>query len=284
MERQVKVFLACVLGTMTGLAVALSVPEIIWWVGAIIGGATSGLFYALPEIKHYAPKAAKIAWEGLQYAPNLIRALVVYRWRILLLLVALISSGLLVWSLVVFPEMKLAPGEAGEESGVAVLFALVAIFLVLYFVVCLALSVAFIANYRDEILPAEDRDYAKTFAPFFSPIGPLLIIAWLVVKGTPHIVRGSIRLTKKACGLIKEACSFTVEFSKTLFTFIHSKELVLCTVDGALAVLLSYIVCVTLLTLPLGPTLLLGGLIGGLIGILDYEIISKRVLHIVSSK
>lgn len=275
MERKVRIFLVCALGTMAGLAVAWFVPEIVWWIGAIIGGLVSGFLYALPEIKRYALPAAKIAWRTLCYIPKIYfgirhgivafrKASVLNKWRV-------IAVGILIgaWgSIFVYTGLS-EKVVANIGNGLAMLILLVGAFYLYFPSVLLMISF----NKTAEKIQKKRAQRAVLFA---SPIGPLVAASLLIML--------IIKIVPVTIGIIADIGRFLWKFVKTLYIFIHSRELVLCTVDGALGVLISYILCVKVLILPLGPTLLVGGLIGGLIGILNYEIVSKRVLRLVLNR
>lgn len=258
--------MVCALGTMAGLAVTWFVPEIIWWVGALVGGAASGLLYALPEIVRYTPRAAKIAYQGttaFRKSSNLIK------WQTLAttMLVGLIIGY---WvTLGLFERW-----DFNQEFGTLLLAAIAPV----YLVIILWTLIGFFEHYRTE---ERKKQNAKKAVLLASPIGPLFLVGWLIVKAvqiTPRISR--VIMKNIIPGLVR----FSWIFAKTLFVFVYSRELILCIASGGLGVLFSYLLCIKGLDMAFGPTLLIGGLVGGVSGILNYEIISKRALHLVSTK
>lgn len=77
---------------------------------------------------------------------------------------------------------------------------------------------------------------------------------------------------------------FLKRFGWELFKLIHSKKRVLCAIDGTLGGAIAFF-CFASATLTSPQQILVvffGGLLGAMIGVLNYEIISKRVLHLVS--
>lgn len=71
-----------------------------------------------------------------------------------------------------------------------------------------------------------------------------------------------------------------------LFKLIHSQERVLCAIDGTLGGVISYIYLISPFMSFTEKIVLVvfGGLLGAVIGILDYQIISKRILGVIPVK
>ena len=72
-------------------------------------------------------------------------------------------------------------------------------------------------------------------------------------------------------------------FGWEFFKLIHSKERVLCAIDGTIGGAIAFF-CFASTSLTFPQQILVvffGGLLGAVIGVLNYEIISKRVLHLV---
>jgi len=75
---------------------------------------------------------------------------------------------------------------------------------------------------------------------------------------------------------------FFGRFAKHLFKLVHSKKRVLCAVDGTLGGAVSYI-CLASASVSWTEQLLLivfGGFLGAAFGVLNWEIVSKRILHV----
>lgn len=71
-------------------------------------------------------------------------------------------------------------------------------------------------------------------------------------------------------------------FAWRLFKLIHSEKRLLCAIDGTLGGALSYIWLASAATSFAGHTVLVvfGGLIGAALGVVNWEIVSKRILHV----
>jgi hypothetical protein len=82
--------------------------------------------------------------------------------------------------------------------------------------------------------------------------------------------------------VVWELLCFIPRFVWYLFKFIHSEKRVLCGIDGTLGGTISY-ACFTSTSMPFAEQVLLavfGGLLGAVIGVANWEIVSKRILHV----
>ncbi len=81
---------------------------------------------------------------------------------------------------------------------------------------------------------------------------------------------------------IREMLYFFVRFTWHLFRMIHSKKRLLCAIDGTLGGTISYIwLAPTSVSLVQQALLVIfGGLLGAALGIANWEIVSKRILHV----
>jgi hypothetical protein len=262
-KKTVRIFLACSVGAIAGLAAAMALPHIIWWLGALAGAGAGGLIYAFREIKHYAPEAARFSWHALSFIPkacsaaaSLYRAAknanAVTRWTVIAVCMLFATLASWITGIVTVPTGAGVPG--------AYLFSVLFGGLVLVVIAFYTTSTRINA---DSIGKTPTLASVKRGAFFASPLGPPV---WILMNLVPAVY---------------ETGKFFAVFTKTLFVYVHSKELVLCAVDSGLTVAVSYPLFVVALGLSAGPTLLAGGLVGGMLGVVNYEILSKRVLHLV---
>lgn len=77
--------------------------------------------------------------------------------------------------------------------------------------------------------------------------------------------------------LIVPSALFLTHFCKTLFLLIHSELRLLCLFDGGIGALAGMLIHDTLIAV------MVGMITGGLVGILNFELVSKRLLHLVPS-
>lgn len=267
-----KMFLVCALGTITGLLVAMRVPSLVWWVGALVGGGASSFFYALPDIVRYSAKAGRQAWkinapQALQKGVSVWKkSTPATRW-------IFISNGMW-WATYAFyigfgGRFWHWLGIPSPYNGVLYLVGFV----------FLASALFWVLQYRREKEEGKRRRKAMEATFFASPLGLLFAPPVLLVQERRTI-------WKIGCGAAKltvETMRLLLTFLKTLYVYIHSRELLTCFVDGALGVCISYLLIATR-DIAMGPTLLVGGLIGGLLGLFNYQVVSKRILHIAPQR
>ncbi|OGZ36037.1 MAG: hypothetical protein A2V60_01840 [Candidatus Portnoybacteria bacterium RIFCSPHIGHO2_01_FULL_39_19] len=74
-------------------------------------------------------------------------------------------------------------------------------------------------------------------------------------------------------GLVKLAKLMT-KFIKTIFITIHSEIRLLCGVDAAIGTAIGYF----------AGNAIIGAIAGGLFGLLNYEVVSRRILRLVPVK
>ena len=284
MTKSGRIILALALGGMLGMLVALAVPQIIWWFGPLAGSLIAGFAYALPDIVRHVPSASRTAWRSLTYVPKVARTTgKTVAWIIMAIS---FSFGLR-------PKMP-----TGQRLMAAIIWIALASFMVAFYFCRPFLSLAmppllfyelFLGILVSKALlgksralqdpkptPQEKLAVRKRVLFYVTPFGTVFLVGWGVIKIIPPVARVSWDFGR-----------FVVRFAKTLYILVHSKELVLVSIDTALGVAVTYLFFVRQGDpfLGVGPTLVLSGFISVLLGyFLDYQIISRRVLHLRSQK
>jgi len=82
--------------------------------------------------------------------------------------------------------------------------------------------------------------------------------------------------------IVGEILRFSVQFAWHLFRLIHSHKRILCAIDGTLGGTICYIWLVQTSTSFVQQALLVifGGFLGAAIGVVNWEIVSKRIFHV----
>lgn len=268
-----KIFIAVALGTMLGLSSSVTfLPELVWWFGALIGGMSAGFIYGLPDVVRFAPDAFRVAKKDLKKTKETfsavaktIREMPAYeKWGWLVHITFFIIF--LAWTCFLF------------LTGTELLFFEIGMLILLFYILpsmAIDLWSSFFSESRAN--ETEKIKRAKKAIFFITPPGFLLLLILGLVKFGPKAIKSIV------CFLFAisvELGCFLITFAKTLFLFVHSKELVLCAIDAAFAVLIAYPLLLATGNLQLGPGLLFAGLFGGLLGVLHYEIVSVRMLHV----
>lgn len=86
-------------------------------------------------------------------------------------------------------------------------------------------------------------------------------------------VKGIIYIVPRTPKFIWKVIIVLAQFIKTLFIMIHSEIRLLCGVDAAIGAVIGY----------LTGNVIVGAFAGGLFGVLNYEIVSKRVLKLAKN-
>lgn len=293
MSKSGRIISALALGGMLGMWVALAVSQIIWWLGALAGSLIAGLAYAMPDIVRYAPTAGRTTWHSLTYTPKVVRTtgrIVIGTILTILFLfglrpkmsinarlmaaivwVSLISFGTLV-HLFMFRLMDESPRDIFQGFVLSMLYAIYALIL--------AMRAVFRPYFtrRGEPGPTDLEILAIRKRTLFhvSPFGVIFWSGW-----------GIGRTMMFLSMVLWELCKFIPKFTKTLVVLVHSKKMVLVSIDTLLGVTATYMLFVRQgeLILGVGPTLVLSGFISVLLGyFIDYQIVSRRILHLNGQK
>jgi len=253
MKESLKVFLACFIGGFIGTAVALQLG-LFWWLGLILGGFVGYLAYEFKAVI----QACKAAWQAViriritkrqrRKFGNYLK--IYFRAWFSLAAGAYGTAWIGVGLLLGFLAGKCKGmdwGTFGEVTMWAIL--LVSVF-------CLGLT-------RDEGSRKELLRYNL-----------VRVYLWLLPK---YIFLGVVCLIKliiHAPKLIAKAAKTIAKFAKHVFIEIHSDERLLCGIDAAIGVAIGWA----------AGNALVGGFSGGLFGVLNYEVISKRILHLAPKR
>src|SRR3989338_3926880 len=250
-RRSLKVFIACFLGGCIGSVVALEVSRYFWWVGLLAGAGVGYLSYDFKEVARAIP----LAWHSvMHWQPD--RKF----WKdfgyFFLGMCSIFSTSFF--------------GMAGllslyDSSGEGRVPSLAMIFSFLIFTGVAALAIALEPTSEKLNTGMKVLLYkGNPFIVYFYYLPKYIIIGmWFMICSIPSfftaIGRGFAKL-----GL----------FVWIVFRFIHSDMRLLCAVDAAIGVCAGFF---------LGSAIF-GGLVGGLWGVLNFEILSKRVLKLVPFK
>lgn len=122
-----------------------------------------------------------------------------------------------------------------------------------------------------------------TLAAFINPVSfPLIIVTGtLVFVGCIlyDVVRFLVLVLARVPKGIWLSVVFAVRFIRLVFVYIHSTARVVCFVDTALGVAVAYT-----LVAPTLQMMLAGGVLGLVFGVLNYELISVRLLKLVPAR
>ena len=244
-----KIFLASGFGAWIGTLVALSVNQIFWWVGMIVGGVIGYLSYEFKEVL----RAIKIAI--IRFRPDW------KSWKLLIkhffwVWIFSLNFVLILLAFVVFSEERLEASVILDRM--STILALTTFMFVF--------SISEIKIKRKDIAAiTESIEIFRSFTPFHVYLIYIpKIFYFLCREGIPKIFYFFYR----------KGIPVSVTFIKEVIILIHSDIRLLCGFDAGFGTAVGYYI----------GNPIIGMLAGGLIGILNYELISKKVLHLIPKK
>ena len=271
-----QVFVACFSGALIGGFIALDLFPDAWWslpLGMIVGGFVGYLAINLKEVKAAIPRAWNKAkgWRPSEELKLFIKTEFLGVFTFLVLTVSAALAILLIP--VVYYQSFSAPLHMTQEDKNSML-ALFILSELIPVILWLGLSFEAFGNFcdseRKELL--KTRNYVRKLLRwvnpltlfFYFPLRGILYefprIAFKIIKACPKIAKGGVAFMK-----------MVFAFLKHFFILIHSKLRVLCAVDAAIGVIIGYLL----------ENVLLGGVVGGFFGVLNYYLISIRLLKLV---
>jgi hypothetical protein len=260
MKESLKVFLACFIGGFIGTAVALQLG-LFWWLGLILGGFVGYMAYEFKAVI----RACQNAWQAViriritrkqrQKFGNYLK--IYFRaWFSLFVCGSNVAIGMGL----LFGLVGLLFGFADKNMGWSIFkFSMVytgGITLVISLVMCI--PGAFDGQVEKQLLRCNPiRVYFR-------------IVPKYIFLGVVCLIKLIIRTPK----LIAKAAKTIAKFARHAFIEIHSDERLLCGIDAAIGVAIGWV----------AGNALVGGLSGGLFGVINYEVISKRILHLAPKR
>lgn len=258
--KAMKVFFACALGAFVGSIVALQVSHLFWWIGAIAGFVVGYLSYEFKEVIQAMKIAAGKVFGWKPDKAKLKLFLRFWFWFSLVLMTVVVGN------LIVLSGAFLLLHET-EASDVFFMLAL------WEFVFC-QIVISLIACHRARRRIRMRVNEAALFLELSWKGNPIAVyFYWLPCL----IIRLISWITKKALAIAAAIPALTVKVAQFLwetFVLIHSDIRLLCGLDAAIGVVIGYFTV----------NALIGALAGGLFGVLNYHLISIKLLKLVPAK
>lgn len=252
MKNVLKIFFSCALGAGIGAMVALEVNQYFWWIGLLVGGLIGYLSYEFKTVVAAISQAWRqvIAWRPDK---ELLKLRVRFWWWLSL---ATIATCMIPTYLLCYLGIVSSHGREAEMGG--------------FILMCLITTACFLTVFLLVARARSQKDMKKDI-PSLRRVNPIFVYFYWLPKGmfwclkkTPVVV--PIIIKGIWCGLV-----IIGRFIKTVFILIHSEIRLLCGIDAALGAGIGYF----------SNSVLIGMLIGGIIGVINYEVVSKRLLHLV---
>lgn len=241
---------ACFIGAVTGALLALQFNHYFWWAGILLGGITGYLSYEFKTVI----RVAKSIWNH-EHASHfkairerLSRAVTVFS-LVLRLEAAFLASGLSwmsIFLLIICPSILF---EEDKPSIMGIVLSGSLIFGAMSYALCLAFENVKDAHNIRSVLPIVFFRYnAFSFLSHWFP---------------KHLWLARHQLVDGIC--------LGMGFAKRIFVLIHSEIRLLCMTDAMLGALAGYF-C---------GNALIGGVVGAILGIVNYKLVSVRWLKLV---
>lgn len=279
MNRTLKIFIACALGALIGSLVALQLNHYLWWIGLFAGGLTGYLSYQFHEVV----SAVRIAWHKTFTA--LSNAAAWKQWALCTAALSFlfISIVIVFCGSVYLIGLPLHPNEPSQIVVSQPNTVWLSVFWVAFgeFVFLAVVSTALASGIDPQVL----RFVVRKLNPFaicvYWPVFGVVLVMRRAIKGTPLAVQVLVEKILDIPFIIVIFAQGVWRFFRNICLFlwrvfiqIHSEERLLCLVAATMGSGVGYI-C---------GNALIGALAGGLLGVLQYEIVSKRILHLPVGK
>lgn len=257
-----KIAVACFLGAFIGAFIALSFGHKHVWmipVGIIIGGLVGYLSYEFKTVV----AAAKTAWkEACEECENgfprskeelriilLVSKIVAVMILGVIFYVAIGTSWAVALAFVACPQLFFTDKLGGLVSTFVLIGAAL-----MFFLFTINMKVYIEKNRISSSL--DDKQMAKIYWDIAKNQNIFSVLLYWLPKGIALFI------------------PFVAKFTKTMFFHIHSEFRLLCMTDAALGAAIGY----------WWGSALIGGLAGAILGIVNYELVSKRWLKLVPKR
>jgi len=259
MSKTPRIFVACAVGAFIGSTIAIQMYQMLWWVGAAIGAFVAYLGYNIEEVIAAIPVAYR---RTINWRPDH------EWWCAYRRCIASVSNGVANTYIGVGIAVSSAMLWTGGFALLKQVGPILGLMLFFTYLASVLLASFFSLGDTTEMLNKKTMPSANPLKFWFqiAPHGIFRGLAWSV-ENFPKGIATSI-IVVIAVALV--AKNFIIEF----FRLIHSELRLLCAVDAALGTAVGYFT----------GNPLIGAVAGGLLGVVNYEIITVRVMKLVGAK
>jgi hypothetical protein len=278
-----RIFLACAFGATIGTLVALNSNPNFWWVGLLAGAVTGYVTFDIRAILVAIPEAWEKARPEMESPALIRRAMEIWS----ACLVTAVSSGFLVmllfWNFLFWMFRLMDESVATWTVAPSTLALVLSIFLSALHA-ALLLSQAFERAAEDLTIrnkchiawrKKEERQLMLAYNPVtLFILWPAAVLWRTVLFLIPLAPKVSIDLVKGCVQAARAVITCIPVFTRHLFILIHSELRLLCACDAAIGAAIGFA----------AGSVITGALAGGIFGLLNYEVVSKRLLGLASAK
>ncbi len=266
-----QIFLACAFGALIGGILAIQLAKFFWplWIlSAVSGGFVAYLSINLQEVIQacvfawrktvsWRPNKDKIGLVVLSFLAGISSAITVGLWFFSCVLLCVVSSSLNTYEWV-------------ANSVILVILLIGSIIIGMLF--------AFFSSFESIETLRESRPKFQSVLKTCNPMNGFFLVllkaAILTIKYSPIILWFVIKNIPKTIVAIGQSLvvgSVTIaKIARLVFITIHTELRLLCLCDAAFGAIVGFFT----------GNVLLGAIVGGLLGVLNFELISVRLLHL----
>lgn len=251
-KKSLRIFIACALGAGIGALIALELNSYLWWIGVLVGAFVGYLSYefkkviaAVPVVMAEAKKACQIE-VPVRAMMGGIKAGLNYFIAVVMGSIFLIFYAIEIGAYFILSENKFIAQDLTNIISASVALA---------FLVAILFSVVEGAEkVHGYSATFSAKDFWKCFR-YTSPLGVIFFTGKFMIWALPRIGIG---------------LKFLKVFAKKFLIIIHSDIRLLCAVDAAIGASIGYF----------SGSAIIGAVVGGVLGVINYEIISIKVLKL----
>ncbi len=264
--------LACAFGALIGTLTALEIStrfeygSYLWAIGALVGGITA---YVAIDFRHFCAGVVHSYHRTIAWRPDSQwwKALAIMSGGIAMMYSSIVGVGgvaLAYFSNIPMPVL------------IGTLWAMLAASVASVLLVGCLMTGSSSSGAKD----AADRERLRNIAEMgwmiilhCNPIGATLAVIrglkWVAVR-TPSAIARAVLATING---VRRVASTLAQFVASVFVYVHSQRRTICFVDATIGAAIGYTF----------GSAIIGAIAGALLGVLNYEIISVRLLRIVPS-
>jgi len=253
----IRIFVVCSVGAFVGSVIALQMHQMFWWVGAAVGAFVAYLGYNIEEVIAAIPVAYRrtISWRPNHEFWPLWRHAFMFMFN--LGVNAAVGFGLVA-------AFSYAFWEVHSPANYRLLVQLEWIIFLSSIGTGSVLGLTIACTARASY-PMTNPNVFRLYL-WMLPRGIVFGLWWLIT----HSPNGA----RKAMGFVSSVAKLAKTFVVEFFCLIHSELRLLCAVDVALGTAVGYFF----------GNPLVGGVAGGVLGVVNYEIFTVRVMKLAGAK
>jgi len=295
-----KIAMACFVGGAICVIVALIFTPMFWWLGLIAGFVSGYLAYEFQEVLKSIPKAFTVTYKwAIECWKNADKKVIESSRKphpFLYPSVAISSLLFLCRGWLFLSDLTIDSSISSPFFYLALIEAFCVYVGISSMILCVPIVfLAFLGvrfgekSYWVPLIMTEDKHKEETIKALQArglveqPLTYRNTLRW-VIKGIFIIIQFFVWTLWKylAIGVYKSIQFLLLDFLWEVFKLIHSQKRLLCAIDGTLGGALSYVIFSSFVSTRIEQIVMVifGGILGAGIGVINWELVSKRLLKL----